>query len=67
MASCLEEQMEELDLTASAQHDDHDEEYGDETGESDAQSSENEAVSLSAFESYIRGMVGNALQTVVLP
>lgn len=54
--SCLEERLEELRLSTSAQHD-SDTESEAVTSQSDAQSSGSEE--LNAFESYIRGMVGN--------
>lgn len=57
-ASCLEERLAELHLSTTAQRD-FEMENEDETGQSDSQSSETEGISMSAFESYIRGMVGN--------
>ncbi|XP_029284220.1 hydrolethalus syndrome protein 1 [Cottoperca gobio] len=54
-ASCLEERLAELHLSTSAQR--HFEtESEDASSQSDAQRSETEGLSLSAFESYIRGM-----------
>ncbi|XP_070771689.1 centriolar and ciliogenesis-associated protein HYLS1 isoform X2 [Enoplosus armatus] len=54
-ASVLEERLAELHLSSSAQRD-SEAESEDVTGPSDSQSSESEGISLSAFESYIRGM-----------
>ncbi|XP_041820405.1 hydrolethalus syndrome protein 1 [Chelmon rostratus] len=54
-ASCLEERLAELHLSTTAQRD-FEMENEDETGQSDSQSSETEGISMSAFESYIRGM-----------
>lgn len=54
----MEEQMAELDLCTSAQEDfDAESEYV--ADQSETQSSDTDGVSLSAFKSYIRGMVGN--------
>ncbi|XP_040893301.1 hydrolethalus syndrome protein 1 [Toxotes jaculatrix] len=53
--SCLEERLAELHLSTSAQHD-SETESDDAAGQSDAHSSEADRISLSAFESYIRGM-----------
>lgn len=50
--------MAELDLSTAAQKD-FETESEDVTGQSETQSSDTDGVSLSAFESYIRGMVGN--------
>ncbi|XP_044045490.1 hydrolethalus syndrome protein 1 isoform X2 [Siniperca chuatsi] len=54
-ASCLEERLAELHLPSAAQRD-LETENEDVTSQSDTQSSESEGISLSAFESYIRGM-----------
>ncbi|XP_038568342.1 hydrolethalus syndrome protein 1 isoform X1 [Micropterus salmoides] len=54
-ASCLDERLAELHLSSTAQRD-FEAENEDVTSQSDAQSSESEGISLSAFESYIRGM-----------
>ncbi|KAI3353521.1 hypothetical protein L3Q82_020044, partial [Scortum barcoo] len=56
LASCLEERLAELHLSPSAERDDFETENEDVTSHSDAQSSDTDGVSLSAFESYIRGM-----------
>lgn len=57
-ASCLEERLAELRLSTAAQRD-SETENEDVTGRSDGRSSDAEEISMSAFESYIRGMVGN--------
>ncbi|XP_037546546.1 hydrolethalus syndrome protein 1 [Nematolebias whitei] len=54
VASCLEEQMAELDLSTAAQ--DFETESEDVTGQSETQSFDTDGVSLSAFEYYVRGM-----------
>ncbi|KAM9362941.1 centriolar and ciliogenesis-associated protein HYLS1 [Symphorus nematophorus] len=54
-ASCLEERLAELHLSTAAQHD-FETENEDITSQSDTQSSETEGISMSAFESYLRGM-----------
>lgn len=59
-ASCLEERLADLNLSPSAQRD-FDAESEDVTSQSDTQSSESDRVPMSAFESYIRGMVGNVV------
>uniref|UniRef100_A0A3Q1EV89 HYLS1 centriolar and ciliogenesis associated n=1 Tax=Acanthochromis polyacanthus TaxID=80966 RepID=A0A3Q1EV89_9TELE len=59
-ASCLEEQLADLHLSTAAQREtEADSEDG--SDQSDSQSSESDAISLSAFESYIRGMVGSVV------
>ncbi|KAF7654946.1 hypothetical protein LDENG_00063020 [Lucifuga dentata] len=55
-ASLLEERMEKLDLSKPPQLDDDDDD-DDVTFQSNSQSSKNDRVSLSAFESYIRRMI----------
>ncbi|XP_018528084.1 centriolar and ciliogenesis-associated protein HYLS1 [Lates calcarifer] len=56
-ASCLEERLAELRLSTSAQCDDLETENDDETSQTDdTHSSDADGISLSAFESYIRGM-----------
>lgn len=60
-ASCLEERLAELHLSTSPQRDSEMENEEDATSLSDARSSEAEGISVSAFESYIRGMVGNVV------
>lgn len=54
-ASCLEEQLADLHLSTAAPQDTEGE-TEDTSDQSDSQSSESDGVSLSAFESYIRGM-----------
>ncbi|XP_071360943.1 centriolar and ciliogenesis-associated protein HYSL1 [Trachinotus anak] len=54
-ASCLEERLADLRLSTSTQHD-SEAENEDVTGQSDSHSSESDGISLSAFESYLRGM-----------
>uniref|UniRef100_A0A3P8S986 Centriolar and ciliogenesis-associated protein HYLS1 C-terminal domain-containing protein n=1 Tax=Amphiprion percula TaxID=161767 RepID=A0A3P8S986_AMPPE len=55
VASCLEEQLADLHLSTAAQRE-TEAENEDRSDQSDSQSSESDAISLSAFESYIRGM-----------
>ncbi|XP_022052217.2 midasin isoform X1 [Acanthochromis polyacanthus] len=55
VASCLEEQLADLHLSTAAQRE-TEAESEDGSDQSDSQSSESDAISLSAFESYIRGM-----------
>ncbi|XP_026216504.1 hydrolethalus syndrome protein 1 [Anabas testudineus] len=54
-ASCLEERLADLHLSTTAQHD-YEAERDDVTSQTDTYSSEADGISLSAFESYIRGM-----------
>lgn len=54
-ASCLEERLAELHLSTSPQRD-FETEDEDVSGQSDGQSSVSDALSMSSFESYVRGM-----------
>ncbi|XP_008282465.1 hydrolethalus syndrome protein 1 [Stegastes partitus] len=54
-ASCLEERLADLHLSPAAQRD-IEAEHEDTSDRSDSQSSQSDGISLSAFESYIRGM-----------
>ncbi|KAG7485874.1 hypothetical protein JOB18_020233 [Solea senegalensis] len=58
--SCLEERLAEVDLSTSPQRD-LETEHEDVVSQRDTLSSEADGISLSAFESYIRGMVGNVV------
>lgn len=62
--SCLEERLAELNLLTSAQHDF---ECEDVTSHSTTQSSETEEISMSAFESYIRGMTQDQCDSYIRP
>lgn len=63
-ASCLEERLAELNLSTSPQRV-FETENEDITSQSDTQSSETGGISMSAFESYIRGMVGSVVSNNV--
>lgn len=60
-ASCLEERLAQLHLATSPEQESPESDNEDLDDQSDTQTSESERVSLSAFESYIKGMVGNVV------
>lgn len=64
--SCPEERLAELDLSSPAQHD-FETENEDTTSQSETLSSEAEGVSMSAFESYIRGMTRSRIDGNIRP